>query len=147
MAILFTATAFVPRAATVFSSGVIGWAVALVLTTALDTLALLAAFRLFTAAKVTWRDQLPGAIVAGIAYVVLQSLGTLYVQRTLKGAKQTYGTFAGVIGLLSWMYLLAQVTMFATEINVVRSRRLWPRSLFKPEQLAANRRKRTAAAT
>ena len=61
--------------------------------------------------------------------------GTLYVTHTLKGAQKTYGTFAGVIGLLSWMYLLAQVTMFAAEVNVVRHRRLWPRSLFGPDHL------------
>ena len=140
MAVLFTATAFVPRAATAFSSGVIGWGSALILTAALDTLALLVAFRLFTAVKIPWHDDLPGAVVAGAAYVVLQSLGTLYVTHTLQGAQKTYGTFAGVIGLLSWMYLLAQVTMFATEINVVRARRLWPRSLFGPDRLPGDPR-------
>jgi uncharacterized BrkB/YihY/UPF0761 family membrane protein len=117
------------------SSGFVGWALALVLTMAWDVVVLLSIFRLLTAVRINWRVFLPGAVVAGIAYVVLQSLGTLYVTRTLKGAQKTYGTFAGVIGLLSWMYLLAQVTMFAAEINVVRYRRLWPRSLFRPDQL------------
>ncbi|MCU1501917.1 MAG: ribonuclease [Ilumatobacteraceae bacterium] len=145
MAFLFTATAFVPRAATAFTSGVIGWTLALASTMALDTLAILGAFRLFTTAKVHWHDLLPGAVVAGVVYVVLQSLGTLYVTHTLKGAQKTYGTFAGVIGLLSWMYLLAQVTMFAAEINVVRARRLWPRSLFEERQVAGSRRAAAAA--
>jgi membrane protein len=135
VAVLFAATAFVPRFATAVSSGAIGWVVALLLTMVWDMVVLLCIFRLLTAVKVEWRVFLPGAIVAGIAYVVLQSLGTLYVTHTLKGAQKTYGTFAGVIGLLSWMYLLAQVTMFAAEVNVVRHRRLWPRSLFGPDHL------------
>lgn len=136
VAVLFAATAFVPRVAAALSSGVIGWALALLLTMAWDVVVLVCIFRLLTAVKVNWRVFLPGAVVAGIAYVVLQSLGTLYVTHTLKGAQKTYGTFAGVIGLLSWMYLLAQVTMLAAEINVVRHRRLWPRTLFRADQLS-----------
>jgi uncharacterized BrkB/YihY/UPF0761 family membrane protein len=43
-----------------------------------------------------------------------------------------YGVFATVIGLLAWIYLAAQLFLFAAEINVVRARRLWPRSLAVP---------------
>ena len=43
---------------------------------------------------------------------------------------QLYGIFALVLGLLAWLYLGAQLTIFAAEINVVRKRRLWPRSFF-----------------
>jgi uncharacterized BrkB/YihY/UPF0761 family membrane protein len=39
-----------------------------------------------------------------------------------------YGTFALVIGLLSWIYLGAHITLLAAEANVVAHRRLWPRS-------------------
>jgi len=39
---------------------------------------------------------------------------------------------------LSWMFLVAQVTMIAAEVNVVRSRRMWPRSL-KEDSLTPNR--------
>jgi hypothetical protein len=37
-----------------------------------------------------------------------------------------------VIGRLSWLYLASTVTLLAAELNVVRSRRLWPRSLAPP---------------
>ena len=37
-----------------------------------------------------------------------------------------------VIGLLVWLYLGAQITLFCAEINVVRILRLWPRSLKAP---------------
>ena len=39
---------------------------------------------------------------------------------------------AVVIGLLAWMALGGQMTLFAAEVNVVRKERLWPRSLFRP---------------
>ncbi len=35
-----------------------------------------------------------------------------------------------MIGLLAWLHLGAQATLYAAEINVVVTRRLWPRSLF-----------------
>jgi hypothetical protein len=38
--------------------------------------------------------------------------------------------FAAVIGLLSWLWLAAQLSLVAAEVNVVLDQRLWPRSLF-----------------
>jgi hypothetical protein len=40
--------------------------------------------------------------------------------------------FGLVLGLLAWLYLQAQITLYAVELNVVKARRLWPRSLFPP---------------
>jgi uncharacterized BrkB/YihY/UPF0761 family membrane protein len=45
---------------------------------------------------------------------------------------QANGVFGLVLGLIAWIYLLAVVTVVATEINVVASRRLWPRALLTP---------------
>jgi uncharacterized BrkB/YihY/UPF0761 family membrane protein len=86
-------------------------------------------FRVLTVRDVRWRQLLPGAIVAGIGWQALQGLGSYYVTHQLRGASQTYGMFAVVIGLLSWLYLLGQLTLLAAEINVVRAARLWPRSI------------------
>ena len=70
--------------------------------------------------------------MAAIAWALLQWLGGWYVARQLSRASATYGAFALVIGLLSWLYLASTVTLLAAELNVVRSRRLWPRSLAPP---------------
>jgi YihY family inner membrane protein len=86
-------------------------------------------FRVLTVRDVGWRQLLPGAVTAGVGWQVLQGLGSYYVTHQLRGASQTYGMFAVVIGLLSWLYLLAQLLLFAAEINVVRATKLWPRSL------------------
>ena len=72
-----------------------------------------------------WR---PGAVLAGVAWTGLQMLGGYIVDSKISGAGDVYGLFAVVIGLLSWLYLGAQLTLVATEVNVVLRRRLWPRS-------------------
>jgi membrane protein len=85
-------------------------------------------FRLLTAREVRWRQLRGGAITAGVLYELLQTLGGYYVGHTLKHADNVYGTFGLVIGLLSWIYLSAHITLLAAEGNVVATRRLWPRS-------------------
>jgi hypothetical protein len=47
--------------------------------------------------------------------------------------------FGIVLGLLAWIYLAVQVTVYAAEINVVLSRRLWPRSIVQPPLTEADR--------
>ena len=37
-----------------------------------------------------------------------------------------------VIGLLAWLYLEAELTLYAVQINVVWAYRLWPRSIAPP---------------
>ena len=37
-----------------------------------------------------------------------------------------------VIGLLAWLYLEAELTLYAVQINVVIALRLWPRSVALP---------------
>jgi YihY family inner membrane protein len=104
------------------------------------------AFKLLTAVDVSWRDLLPGVIVAAICWQLLQHLGGFYVDHELKRTGPLYGVFALVLGLLAWLYLGAQLTMFAAEINVVRVRRLWPRSFFSDPLLDADRRALTSSA-
>jgi uncharacterized BrkB/YihY/UPF0761 family membrane protein len=88
-----------------------------------------ATFRILTTADPSWRDVLPGAAVGGAAWVILQSFGTWLVDRQVRGSSDLYGTFGLVLGLVAWLYLAAQLTVLAAEINVVRSRHLWPRSI------------------
>ncbi len=103
------------------------------------------AFKLLTAAELSWRDLLPGVIAASVFWQLLQHLGGYYVDHQLKRLTPLYGVFGLVLGLIAWIYLGAQLTIFAAEINVVRLRRLWPRSLFSP-LLDADKRALSAAA-
>ncbi|MGH3929928.1 MAG: YihY/virulence factor BrkB family protein [Pseudonocardiaceae bacterium] len=89
-------------------------------------------FRVLTARKVPIRDIRLGAILAAIAWQSLQVIGTYYVGRELATATATYGLFGIVLGLLAWIYLEALVVVLCAEVNVVRAKKLWPRSLLTP---------------
>lgn len=120
------------------TGGETGWSAPLLKTislagTVLVSVAVFAfAYRVLTVAHVSWREVLPGAVVAAIAWTALLMLGSWLVDRQIRHASQVYGFFAIVIGLLAWISLAAQVFLLAAEINVVRARRLWPRSLMAP---------------
>jgi len=101
----------------------------LVLSTALNVGIFWIGFRVLTAREVTLHQLRGGAVAAGVLYTLLQSLGAYYVGHVLHRATNTYGTFALVIGLLSWIYLATVITLLAAEANVVTARGLWPRSL------------------
>jgi YihY family inner membrane protein len=118
----------------------------LALTVVVNALVFLVVFQVLATEHQPWRQLVPGAAVGGVGYTLLQTVGHWYVDRSINGASDTYGTFAIVIGLLSWLYLLGQFTLFAAEINVVRARHLWPRSVFPPKLTAADRKAMVAAA-
>ncbi|MGO9974443.1 MAG: YihY/virulence factor BrkB family protein [Solirubrobacteraceae bacterium] len=94
----------------------------------IDFLLFFVSFRILTSAEVTARQVMPGAVVATGGWLVLQNLGGLYVQHTVAQSNLTYGAFATVIGLLSWLLLSATMLLACAELNVVLDGRLWPRS-------------------
>jgi YihY family inner membrane protein len=106
----------------------------------LNLVLFLLAFRILTSEDVTWADVFPGALIAAVAWTTLQATGGFIVSHRLQGASDTYGAFAIVIGLLAWIYLGAQVTLFAAEVNVVMKRRLWPRAIVQPPLTEADER-------
>ncbi len=95
-------------------------------------------FRVLTPKSVPTVHLLTGAVLAGIAWTALQAAGALIVRHFLHSGS-VYGVFGIVLGLLAWIYLVVQVTVYAAEVNVVRQRRLWPRSLVQPPLTEADR--------
>ena len=104
------------------------------------------AFKVLTSERRDWRELLPGVILATVFWQLLQHLGGFYVDHELKHKEALYGTFGLVLGLLAWLYLGAQLTIIAAEVNVVKVRGLWPRSFFAPPLLTADRRALTHSA-
>ncbi len=96
-------------------------------------------FRLATAREVGWHDLWLSAVLAAIAWQVLQLVGGYFVGHELR-TTSAYGVFGVVIGLLAWFYLQAQITLYVAELNVVRVRHLWPRSLNPPPLTDADMR-------
>ena len=95
-------------------------------------------FRVLTPKQIPTRQLVAGALVAGVAWQVLQAVGGFLVGHYLRHTSQVYGVFAIVLGLLFWLYLGAQLTLYAAEVNVVAARRLWPRSLLQPPPANTN---------
>jgi membrane protein len=113
---------------------------------ALNLVAFSLAFRVLTDRKLSWSDVFPGAAFAAIVWGALQVLGSFYVTHQLKQSTQVYGFFGFVLGLLAWIYLGAQVMLLGAEINVVKKRRLWPRSLMPPPLTDTDKRALTESA-
>jgi YihY family inner membrane protein len=109
-------------------AGAAGFAAGTVLSIALY----LAVFRMLSPEFAAWSDLLAGAIVAGVGWQVLEFFGVQLVQRQLRQASQLYGTVGVVLGLISFLVLVSQVTLYGIEINVVRVLHLWPRSIIQP---------------
>jgi uncharacterized BrkB/YihY/UPF0761 family membrane protein len=118
------------------TGGLGGWwakLAGIVLSLALNFGLYLAAFRILTSTVVKTSEMWIGVGVAAVLWEILQSVGGIYVDHVIKNASNTYGLFATVIGLLTWLHLGAQLTLYAAEVNVVVTRKLWPRSLFSPQ--------------
>ncbi len=93
------------------------------------TLVLGYTFRIATGARVRYRFMLLGAAIAAALLQLLLSFGGIVVTHQLHHLDSVYGTFAVVLGLLFWIYLMAQIVLFAAQIDVVRHFGLYPRSL------------------
>ena len=104
------------------------------------------AFRVLTPGNVSLRQLVPGAIVAGVGWTVLQAVGGFVVGHYLKNDSAVYGLFGLVLGLFAWIYLIAELTVNAAELNVVLARRLWPRGMVQPPLTDADRRSMAAQA-
>jgi uncharacterized BrkB/YihY/UPF0761 family membrane protein len=134
------ATTALTAAATLLPTAVALGVVSTVLLVVVNCALYLLAFRVLTPKVVATRDLVVGAIVGGVAWTALQALGGWLVARQLRHTSELYGTFGLVLGLLFFLYLAAQITVYAAEINVVRARHLYARTLAPPPLTGADER-------
>lgn len=95
-------------------------------------------FWLLAPKGVPLRSLLPGTWAGAIGWTILQALSGYLLGHQLHHASQIYGFFAVVLGLILWLNLGAQLFLYSTELNLVVSRREWPRYLFGEPSGAAN---------
>lgn len=93
-------------------------------------------FRLLTSSEVSLRQLVPGAVLGGIGWQVLQTVGVNLVSHQLQHASQVYGVFGFTLALISFLALAATLTVYSAELNVVLAHHLWPRSLLQPSPAA-----------
>lgn len=130
VAVLAITAVNVASSAGVFGS--INGSVVLIASILLNIIVFTVAFRLATARDLSISNVLPGAIVAGVLWQILQTFGGVYIKYVVGRASITNGVFAVVIGLLAFMYIASVLIVFAVEIDVVRVEKLYPRSLLTP---------------
>jgi YihY family inner membrane protein len=122
-------------------------ALAEVLAVAVNVATYLAAFRVLTPKAVHSRKLVPGAILGGVLWTVLQAVGGYLIGHDLKNDSVSYGVFGLVLGLVAWIYLGCEITIYAAELNTVLARRLWPRGMVQPPLTEADQRSLALQAT
>jgi len=119
---------------------------AVVVGLAVNLLLFTVAFRFLTSSDVPHRCLWIGVVFAAVCWEILQIFGGIYINHIVRHASPVGEQFALVIGLLVWLHLGAQITLYASEINVVLVRRLYPRSLLGPPDAPADEQTLTALA-
>ncbi|MDT7596740.1 MAG: hypothetical protein QOJ06_2286 [Pseudonocardiales bacterium] len=122
-------SSYVTATATGTSLGVLARLAGYLIAVALDVGLFCVAFRVLTDRDVSTRDVLPGALLSGTAFWLLQQLSSLIIFRYLHNAERIYGNYATVITMLSWFYLQSVVILVGAQLNVVLKERLHPRRL------------------
>jgi membrane protein len=113
-------------------SGLVGSGVVSVLAEVLTYVAVLVGgvaffvvvFRFLTPpCPLSWRDHLPGAVMATVGWLLLQGVGSLYVDRVVARNSALYGALGAIFGLLAFLYAAAYLLLLAAELSEV----LWER--------------------
>lgn len=133
-------SSLIASSASGISLGALGRVAGYVLAVLLNIGIFVAAFRLLTPRVESVRDVLPGALLSGLAFFVLQQLSALIVSHYLQNAQSTYGHFATVITILWWFYIQSLITLLGAQLNVVLKNDFYPRSLADAPSTAADRR-------
>lgn len=91
----------------------------------------LAILRLSLPPSAHLRRVFGGALSMAIALTMVQLIGGYFVAHNLKHYTDIYtALFATTLGLLAWIYLVAQILLYSIEVTVVVDHRLWPKRLF-----------------
>ena len=106
------------------------------LSLALNLVLFFVAFRILTNDSIPTHQLWPGIAAATVLWTILQAVGGAYIGGVVKDAGNTYGTFATVIGLLTWLFLGARIVVYSAELNSVLAKGLWPRGLLDPPEPA-----------
>lgn len=79
--------------------------------------------------KLTWKQVLPGAVVAGLVWEVAKRAFLTFIGTYLSRSNLVYGSVTTIIVFLTWTYMSAIIFMFGSYLNVEYDRR-------KKEELA-----------
>jgi membrane protein len=98
------------------AGAVLSYVYALALSTALIFGLLWSLYNLLTNAALTWRETLPGALLAAILLQLSFQALPLFVRAT-SGELVALQAFGGLVLLLVWLYLMANIIVIGAEVN------------------------------
>jgi membrane protein len=98
------------------AGGVLSYVYALALSTALIFGLLWSLYNLLTNAALTWRETFPGALFAALLLQTSFQVLPLFVRLTT-GELVSLQAFGGLVLLLVWLYLMANVIVLGAEVN------------------------------
>jgi membrane protein len=104
-----------------FLGDVVVYVYAIAVSTALVLAFVWTVYRVLTNEPLTWRETLPGAVFASIVLQASFQILPLFVRLT--EGLVTLQAFGGLVLLLFWLYLMANVLVFGAEVNWWLSRR------------------------
>ena len=96
-------------------------------------------FRVAASARVPTRCLWLGAAISAIGWQVLLTVAGVVVAHQLRHAQAVAGLFGAVLGLLAWLSLQATVIVYAMEVDAVKEKHLWPRSIVQPPLTEADK--------
>jgi YihY family inner membrane protein len=90
----------------------------------------LAVFRLGTSSRISLAKLVVGAAFATVGTLLVQRVGGYIMSEQLPKLEGSYGSFALALAMLFWIYLQAQIILYALVITIVRTEKDWPKKLF-----------------
>ena len=90
--------------------------------------------RLLVSITPTWSDLWLGAVTAGVIVTALQHFSTALAKYFTERASATYGSFAVVLGLVTWLGLMAIASLMCVEFNAARTRLSDPAAVRRGER-------------
>jgi membrane protein len=68
---------------------------------------------------VTWKEQLPGAVLVAVGVEGLQLLTVLWFTRYIESKSETYGAIGAALAILLWAYFLGRIIVSGAMLNAV----------------------------
>lgn len=114
----------------VLDLGIVGTLLVTALNLAITFGLFLVVFRLGTSGVVALHSLVLGAAIASTGLLIVQHFGGYIMSQQLPKLDSSYGSFALALGMMFWIYIQAQIIMFALEVTAVRTQKDWPKKLF-----------------
>lgn len=96
-------------------------------------LVLLPLYRFLPKRKLTWRSQIPGAILAAVGIELLKRAFTFWAQHSA-GVEALPRTLLSVVLLLIWLGFFSQLVLYGAALNVVQDRKKRGLPMFPPPE-------------